>query len=76
MSNERDTAREELRQLRGELKAALPRLSGLEADLAKARAELKHTREQLDDSWDQLRALRRSPSFRLSSSIRLLGGRR
>jgi|GEM_PF-4719571 len=66
---------EELRQLRGELAATLPRLSRAEAELRVVTEELTRTRQQLEDSWDQLRSLRRSATYRLASKWRRMGGR-
>lgn len=64
---------EELRQLRSELTAALPRLARAEAELRQVTEELAHTRQQLEDSWDQLRSLRRSATYQLAAGWRRLG---
>lgn len=67
---------EELRQLRGELAACLPRLSRAEAELRVVTEELAQTRQQLEDSWDQLRSLRRSATYLLAAKWRRMGRRR
>lgn len=64
---------EELRQLRGELAAALPRLARAEAELQAVTEDLAHTRAQLEDSWDQLRSLRRSAAYQLAAGWRRVG---
>jgi len=64
---------EELRQLRGELAAALPRLARAEAELQAVTEDLAHTRAQLEDSWDQLRSLRRSAAYQLAAGWRRMG---
>jgi hypothetical protein len=69
-------AMEELRQLRGELAASLPRLSRAEAELRVVTEELVHTRQQRDDSWDLLRSLRRSATHQLAARWRRMGGKR
>jgi hypothetical protein len=64
---------EELRKLRGELAVTLPRLSRAEAELEIVTEELAHTRVQLEDSWDQLRKVRRSAPYLLAAGWRRVG---
>jgi hypothetical protein len=57
--------RDELRVARGELRAATPRLASVEA-------ELDDTREQLAQSWDNVREMRRTLSWRVTAPLRRL----
>ena len=60
---ELDALRDELRVTRGELRTAIPRLAAVEA-------ELDDTRGQLIDSWDHVREMRKTLSWRVTAPLR------
>lgn len=60
-----DAVRDELRVVRGELRAAMPRVASLEA-------ELEDTRNQLLETWDHVREMRRTVSWRVTAPLRRL----
>jgi hypothetical protein len=57
--------RDELRIARGELRTTIPRLASVEA-------ELEETRGQLLDSWDHVREMRKTLSWRVTAPLRQL----
>jgi Methyltransferase domain len=57
-----------LRTTRGELR----RLASIEAELYDARTELEHTRGQLTDTWEHVREMRRTVSWRVTAPLRRL----
>lgn len=67
-----DGLRDELRTTRGELRAVLPRLASIEAELEETRSELEHTRGQLIDTWDHVREMRTTLSWRVTAPVRRL----
>jgi len=62
---ELDSLRDELRVTRGELRMAIPRLASVEA-------ELDDTKDQLRQSWDNVREMRKTLSWRVTSPLRQL----
>jgi hypothetical protein len=60
-----DALRDELRIARGELSTLMPRLASVEA-------ELYDTRSQLIDTWDHVREMRRTVSWRVTAPLRRL----
>lgn len=64
-SAELDALREELRTTRGELRMVMPRL-------ASAQGELDVTRGQLIETWDHVRAMRKTISWRVTAPLRRL----
>lgn len=62
---ELDALRDELRITRGELRTAIPRLAAVEA-------ELDDTRGQLIETWDHVREMRKTVSWRITAPLRRL----
>lgn len=62
---ELDSLRDELRVTRGELRMAIPRLASVEA-------ELDDTKDQLRQSWDNVREMRKTLSWRVTTPLRQL----
>ena len=60
-----EALRDELRIARGELRTTIPRLASVEA-------ELEETRGQLLDSWDHVREMRKTLSWRVTAPLRQL----
>ncbi len=66
-----DTAvADELRVARGEVAQILPQARLLEAELNRVEAELVVTRNDLLEAWAQMRAMRKTVSWRLTSPLR------
>jgi hypothetical protein len=63
-------ALDELRTARGELGQLATRARETEAELGRLRTELEVTRNDLLESWAQIKAMRRSTSWRLTAPIR------
>jgi hypothetical protein len=60
-----EALRDELRIARGELRTTIPRLASVEA-------ELEETRGQLLDSWDHVREMRKTLSWKVTAPLRQL----
>lgn len=60
-----EALRDELRVTRGELRTVIPRLASVET-------ELDDTRGQLIDSWDHVREMRKTLSWRVTAPLRRL----
>ena len=71
-----DSIREDLRGTRGELVALRPRLAKTQRNLETIEGELTTTRNKLLESWDHVREMRRSMSWRSTAPLRRLRGLR
>jgi len=67
---------EELRGIRGEFGALRPRLAATQRQLAAREDELGLLRNKLLDSWDHVREMRHTVSWRATSPLRRLRGTR
>ena len=63
---------EELRLARAELATARQRLAAIGGELASQQAELSTTRNELLESWEQIREIRKTSSWRVTKPIRAL----
>ena len=71
-----DATRDDLRGTRGELVALRPRLAKTQRNLEVVEGELTSTRNKLLESWDHVREMRRSMSWRSTAPLRRLRGLR
>jgi hypothetical protein len=69
-------AQDDLRSVRGELAAVRPRLARTQSRLDKTEGELEAEQSKLAESWDHVREMRSTVSWRLTSPLRRLRGRR
>lgn len=67
---------DELRTARGEVAQLLPRNRELEAEVGRLDAELTVTRNDLLETWEQVRAMRKTFSWRITAPLRAVRRRR
>jgi hypothetical protein len=72
LSERGDAGNEQLRVAAGELAALRPRTGELEAELRRVEEELTVTRNDLLESWEQMRAMRHTLSWRITAPLRLV----
>jgi hypothetical protein len=72
LAEQRNDVREDLRIASGELAALRPRTAELQAELSRIEEELTVTRNDLLEAWEQLRSMRRTVSWRLTTPLRLV----
>lgn len=68
-------AQDDLRSLRGELSTFRPRLVRTQSRLQQTEGELDTERSKLAESWDHVREMRSTVSWRVTSPLRRLRGR-
>ncbi|GAB3444430.1 hypothetical protein GCM10027517_24060 [Phycicoccus ginsengisoli] len=72
IDQERSRTENDLRRLRGELRGYRDRLSEAEKKLAETDAELEQTRNNLLESWQHVREMRQTVSWRATAPVRRL----